>query len=324
MSKDLLYRPDLSYDKSYHTDGTIYSITDDDDINGSLQEDHFLNRLDTLDELRQEIISKLPVVPDDLLKVFLPPFISINDLLKDIIEEEKKKPQPPKPEPEPDPDPIPYPEPMPDPDPIPGTLPPDDPFGIEIDIYIGVNPQIIPEDEEVENTYKWDITDIIDDYLKKFNDVLDKYLVNVMTSLSLSEHSNLKLIATKDLKNKDLSHVSDYLTKSKIGLNQQLKLYYKMFDMDESIFHLRSVKVAKEQLKRYKKNKRIQDSNALTKSANDLLKESIMVAEKKYEENFYGLYKYLNSSVILFNECTNTTVKQKQALILLNNKEREK
>ena len=149
-------------------------------------------------------------------------------------------------------------------------------------------------------------------------------MVNVMTSLSLSKHSSLKIITTKNLEDENLSHVTDYLTKSKISLRQQLKLYCKMFDMDETIFHIRSVKVAKEQKKRYNKNTRIKDENALTKSANDLLRESIMVAEKKYEENFYGLYKYLNSSVILFNECTNTTIKQKQALVLINNKEREK
>jgi hypothetical protein len=165
---------------------------------------------------------------------------------------------------------------------------------------------------------------VLEDYIIKFNEVIDKYMVNVVTTLSLSDYSSLKLITTKQLQDTNLSHVTDYLTKSQIGLKQQLKLYHKIYSIDETIFHIRSIKVANEQRKRYKTNKKLKDVNAITKSANDLLRESNMVAQKKYEENFYGLYKYLNSSVILFNECTNTTIKQKQALVLVNNKEREK
>lgn len=322
MAKDLLYRPDLSYDKSYYTDGKLHDVNEDTNINSQESTDNLNNRLDNIDDLLKDIISKLPIVPSDLLDVFLPPFLVVNDVLKDLIDN-RPKPNP-IPEPsEPKPTPVPKPTEEIDPNLPPGTVPPD-PFGIEEDIIIDVKVPEIPIGDVIEREYVLDLLDVLQDYIIKFNNVIDKYMVNVMTSLSLSKHSSLKIITTKNLEDENLSHVTDYLTKSKISLRQQLKLYCKMFDMDETIFHIRSVKVAKEQKKRYNKNTRIKDENALTKSANDLLRESIMVAEKKYEENFYGLYKYLNSSVILFNECTNTTIKQKQALVLINNKEREK
>lgn len=321
MSKDLLYRPDLSYEKSYYTDGKKYDFNQEQDNINNDSSTHLNNRLDNIKDILDDIISKLPAIPTDLLNTFLPSFIVINDVLKDLIDNKDDIPT------------ITYPEspeiipinpptetnPIPDPDKVPS-----DPFGIEDDIYIDIKPGDIDTEKEIERQYTYDLLDILHDYIIKYNNVLDKYIINVMTSLSLSEHSNLKVIATKDLDDTNLSHVTDYLTKSKISLKQQLRLYYKMFDTDETIFHIRSSKIAKEQLKRYKSNEKLKDENALTKSANDLLRESILVAEKKYEENFYGLYKYLNSSVILFNECTNTTIKQKQALVLLNNKEREK
>lgn len=322
MAKDLLYRPDLSYDKSYYTEGDIYNFNEDQNINSQDHTDHLLNRFENINDLLQEIISKLPAIPTDLLDVFLPPFITVNDVLKDFINNPNKIPT------------------IPDINdeikvtPIPGitvdisdpesTEIPDDPFGIEDDIYIDIKVQEIPEEDVIEREYVLDLIDILEDYIIKYNNILDKYIANIMTSLYLSDFNGLKVIATKDLKNEDLSHITDYLTKSKISLRQQLKLYSKMFNMDETIFHIRSVKVVNEQRKRYRTNKKLKDENALTKSANDLLRESILVAEKKYEENFYGLYKYLNSSVILFNECINTTIKQKQALVLINNQEREK
>ena len=323
MAKDLLYRPDLSYEKNYYTDGTVYDFNEDTNINSQDSTDSLNNKLDNINDLLNNITSKLPVIPTDLLEVFLPPFLTVNDVLKDIInkpDDVKPIPIPPYIPPTPIPIPIPPPiDPMPDPD-----LPPPDPFGREEDIYIDVKPGSIPVGDLIDREYIKDLTDVLEDYLVKYNNVLDKYIANVITSLSLSEFSSLDMIATTDLKDKSLSHISDYLIKSKIGLRQQLNLYSKMFDIDETIFHLRSVKIANEQRKRYRTNTKLKDENTLTKSANDLLRESILVAEKKYEENFYGLYKYLNSSVILFNECTNTITKQKQALVLLNNREREK
>ena len=322
MAKDLLYRPDLSYDKSYYTDGNLYNSNIDENLNDREPIDGLYNKLENIDNLLEEIKSKLPVIPDNLLDVFLPSFGVVHDVLKDYIDNPASIPEIPI---EPEHEIIIKPDIelgiIPDPE---GALPPSDPFGIEEDITINIELEDIPTAILIERKYVVDLTDILYDYLIKYNNTLDKYIAEIMTSLSVSDYGSLDMIATKDLKDRNLSHLTDYLTKSKIGLRQQLNLYFKMFDMDETIFHIRSVKVAKEQLKRYKSNKKLKDENLLTKSANDLLRESILVAEKKYEENFYGLYKYLNSSVILFNECTNTITKQKQALVLLNNREREK
>lgn len=322
MAKDLLYRPDLSYDKSYYTDGNLYNSNIDENLNDREPIDGLYNKLENIDNLLEEIKSKLPVIPDNLLDVFLPSFGVVHDVLKDYIDNPASIPEIPI---EPEPEIIIKPDIelgiIPDPE---GALPPSDPFEIEEDITINIELEDIPTASLIERKYVVDLTDILYDYLIKYNNTLDKYIAEIMTSLSVSDYGSLDMIATKDLKDRNLSHLTDYLTKSKIGLRQQLNLYFKMFDMDETIFHIRSVKVAKEQLKRYKSNKKLKDENLLTKSANDLLRESILVAEKKYEENFYGLYKYLNSSVILFNECTNTITKQKQALVLLNNREREK
>lgn len=320
MSKDLLYRPDLSYEKSYYTEGDLFNVNDNTNINSNDLNDDSSNKVDNIKDLQQNIISKLPTIPQDILDVFLPPFLVIKDVLDDLID---NPPIPPQPEPEEMPEPEPIPGVMPDiiyPDPDPDY--PSDPFGKEEDIYVDVEVEVIPEDVIIDIEYRKDMLDILEDYLIKYNNILDKYIANIITSLSVSKHSSLKVLTTKELKDKDLSHVTDYLTKSKITLRQQIKLYKKMFNIDETIFHIRSAKVANEQRKRYRTNKKLKDENTLAKTGNDLLRESIMVAEKKYEENFYGLYKYLNSSVILFNECTSTVIKQKQALVLINNKER--
>ena len=321
MPKDLLYKPNLTYKKNYYTEGNLYS-----DENDTSNEDiyspneNIVNKIDALEEIKNDLLSKLPLVPDSIKDVIKPSIDLIAGIVDDLVNNKDEINK--------------------DKDPGIEILPvypsddkndkdkneddaPSNPFGSEANNTIVIPDKIVDIGEEVEKQYTEDLVDVISDYIKKQNNAVQNYINSILTYASCSNHNNIKNYTSKKISNKNLTHVSDYVTKSKIGLKQQIKLYKKLFTLDETIYHLKAIKVAKEQLKRYKTNERINDINLLTKAANDLLIESRLIAEKKYEENFYGLYKYLNSSVIIFNECMNTLVKQKRSLILLNNEERE-
>lgn len=318
MAKDLLYKPNLSYEKNYYTEGDIYDSSNE--TQESTTQDNILdNKIDRLDELKNEVMSKLPVLPGSIQDIFVPSFSIIDDLIQDLINKKEDFPDDFTDKPES----IPIYKPDTDDENKSDDDVPDNPFGSEEDIYINIPIDDTPIDVVIEKQYTNDLADILEDYLTNYNKAVDNYINSVMTYLSYIETDSIKNYTTLDLSNKNLSHITDYLTKSKIGLNQTVRLTKKLFNVKQTIFHLKAVKIAKEQLKRYKTNNPMEDKNLLTKGANDLLKESILVAEKKYEENFYGLYKYLNSSVILFNECINTISKQKRSQILINNEERE-
>lgn len=321
MPKDLLYKPNLTYEKSYYTEGNLYDI-DNETSNDNLYSSNevLLNKIDSLEEIKGNVLSKLPLIPESIRDVIKPSIDLIGDLVDDLVNskddlEDKDDSTtevipvyPSKDDKNSDKD---------------IDTVPDNPFASESNKTVIIPDKTIDISEEVERQYKEDLVDIIGDYLKKQNSALQNYINALLTYAHYANHNTIKNYTSKTISNKNLTHLTDYITKSKIGLKQQIRLYNKLFTLDETIYHLKAVKVAKEQLKRYKSNERIEDENLLTKSANDLLIESRLVAEKKYEENFYGLYKYLNSSVIIFNECMNTFVKQKRSLILLNNEERE-
>ena len=94
-----------------------------------------------------------------------------------------------------------------------------------------------------------------------------------------------------------------------------------MFHLDETIYHLKSIRVSREQSLRYAaiKPKEVKSSQDIEN--NNILKESLDISQKKYEENLYGLYKYLNSSVILLDESLKTMLKQNKALNNINKDE---
>ena len=324
MAEDMLYKPNLTYSKNYYTEGNLYDNSSNFDDSSNSITNKPVNKIDRLEELRNEILNKLPMMPEDVVDAFLPPFYIINGIVQDLQNNKDNLPT------------------LPDKEEsevivIPGSDDddsndesnlgevPDNPFDIEKeDGFINIKIEEVPKDIELEVEYISDLTDIIKDYLEKYNAVYDTYINGALSFYSLSNHKDIKNIETKDLtKNTNLSHVSDFVTKSNISVKQKVRLANKMFDLDETIFHIRATKVANELRKRYYSNEKLEDKNILTKGANDLLKESRIISQKKYEENFYALYKYLNSSVIIFNECIGAVVKQKRALITLNNEERE-
>lgn len=320
MPKDLLYKPNLTYEKNYYTEGDLYNSTEDTVTNNNNNSsDNVINKIDKLEELKDNVLSKLPLLPNSIQQVIKPSIDKIGEVIDDLVNKKDEFEEIIKPiinvipvhpsddkDKEPDYDDV-----------------PDNPYKSEANNTIHIPSKDVDIEVVIEQQYKKDLVDILEDYLNKQNVAMQNYINGIFTYAAYSENTNLKNFTSKTVSDKNLTHVTDYITKSKIGLKQQIRLFNKLFTLDETIYHLRAVKVAKEQLKRYKSNKRLEDKNLLTKSANDLLIESRLVAEKKYEENFYGLYKYLNSSVIIFNECMNVYTKQKRSLILLNNEERE-
>ena len=324
MAEDMLYKPNLTYSKNYYTEGNLYDNSSNFDDSSSSITNKPADKIDRLEELRNEILNKLPMMPEDIVDAFLPPFYIINGIVQDLQNNKDNLPTLPDKEeseviviPGSDDDDS-------DDESILGEVP-DNPFDIEKeDGFINIKIEEVPKDIELEVEYISDLTDIIKDYLEKYNAVYDNYINGALSFYSLSNHKDIKNIETKDLiKNTNLSHVSDFVTKSNILVEQKVRLANKMFDLDETIFHIRATKVANELRKRYYSNEKMEDKDILTKGANDLLKESRIISQKKYEENFYALYKYLNSSVIIFNECIGAVVKQRRALITLNNEERE-
>ena len=62
------------------------------------------------------------------------------------------------------------------------------------------------------------------------------------------------------------------------------------------------------------------DNNFNEAISNKILGQSRIIYDKKYKQNFFNLYKYLNSSVILLNECFNMYLSEAQAKIILKEK----
>lgn len=321
MSKDLLYKPELGYKKDYYTEGNLYDETKDQ--LDSDDEGQSLGKEEIIDELLNGITDQLKFLPDQIVNIYFPPYIGMKyeyEKLKneykdsDFNEEDddNKKPNPP----DYDND---------DSDVDLGDVP-DDLFDRVDDVYIDIIDPVSDPAKIIKDSYYVNFLDIYEDYLNKVKIALTNYIFTTIQTVSqgLKDTSELIDYATIDLNNKNLSHLSDYIVKSDIIVGQTLRLHRKMFNVDETILHIKNIRLSKEQAIRYNSIPEMKQETYLDVDSNVLLKESIRVAEKKYEENFYALYKYLNSSVILLDESLKTIIKQDKAKIIINkNEERD-
>ena len=98
----------------------------------------------------------------------------------------------------------------------------------------------------------------------------------------------------------------------------QIFCHKKLFDMDETILHLKQIKVASAYIERYYGESKQGDNSDLASLSNAILDNSKKLADRKYNENYYALYKYLNSDVILFNESLKNLTQQMRSFSIID------
>lgn len=302
MSKDLLYQPQIGYKKSYYTEGEFDDASTQQIKQVPISERPIVPQIDNLIDTIDNNLKWVPVV---IKETYLSPYIALKEEYKRVSTIE-------------DPEDTTY-----EPTVIDSTLPdddfPPDPFAKGTDVYINIKDPLGKKAKVATYKYKYDFLDVYKDYLEKVSTSIQNYLYSTLAALNLTDkNQDLESYATVDVNNKDLYHLSDYLTKSSISFDQTVRLHKKMFDMDSTILHVRGIRLSEKLIERYYDIEKLDNDNDLAVSSNVILTESKRIADKKYKENFYALYKYLNSSVILMSESTQMLLKQNKSILTIN------
>lgn len=323
MAKDLLYKPELGYKQDYYTEGTLYDETKDQ--LDSDDEGQSLGKEELIDQLLNEIDNQIKFLPDQILNIYFPPYLGMKYEYINLKNEYKDSSSNNEDDDSNNSNSN-YPDyTIDDTDNSNDDLF-DDLFDRADDVYIDIKDPISDPVQIIKDSYYVNFLDVYQDYLDKVKIAITNYIFTTIQTVSqgIKDNSEILDYSTKDLNNKNLSHLSDYIIKSDIIIGQTMRLHKKMFDVDETILHIKNIRLSKEQALRYNAIPEMKQNIYLDVDSNILLKESIRVAEKKYEENFYSLYKYLNSSVILLDESLKTIIRQDKAKVIINkNEERD-
>lgn len=317
---DILYRPNLDYEKNYETEGSFQSDTNTSTAQPSESKttglDKIKNKLLRIDNL-------LSALPDDIANA-LKPVVKGAKYIYNQIDPEKY-----------DDDYVnsdssviitPTGTPVTSPDATNSegnnTGEPDGIFSDLIplvDVKVNKKKPVDAINEEYYNT----IASILEDFLNKLQVCLNKYFSKITISSKESGVTNMKQLVSKynikttDLENKNLYHVADTVVKTQIARDQKLRLYKKLFSLTETTSHVRACQIAKELRTRYYDEEKVSNDEILDLVQNTMLSDSKQIYDKKYKENLQNLYKYLNSSVILIDECLMMFIQEVMAKMIL-------
>lgn len=179
-----------------------------------------------------------------------------------------------------------------------------------------------PNYELIESIYKTDLVNVFKHYFVNLEKTLNNFSVELLLITNSAGITDLTILNNKyeghtlDL-SKDLYALSDYIIKSQIVRDQQTRLASKLFTPQETMYKIKSLKVAADLKKRYEEIEYKPNKNFDSLIQNDILSQSKFVYEKKYKENLLNLYKYLNSTVILINDNLMSYLKEVEAKALL-------
>lgn len=318
---DILYRPDLSYEKNYDSTKTFINNTTDttDDDTPTLPDKTPLDvTKDNVDSI-EKIINALP---PDLGKLVEKPIAGVKDIIDKIDPEEY------------DPDYNPTDEVIVI---TPGTGKPSTGGDSDSDIDSGIPDDVFSDDipfvdvkvvktdivEKIKKTYDNEIVSIIADYTSKMKNKIMNYLTKITVIAMESGINNTASlgkpynVVTTTIKDKNVYHMADQIIRSQIVRDQKMRLFKKMYSPDQTISHIRSCRVSRDLRDRYYSASTVDSKTYLDVNQNLMLDATRKAYDQKHYENLTNLYKYLNSSVILMDECLSMAIQEAQAKAIL-------
>jgi hypothetical protein len=171
----------------------------------------------------------------------------------------------------------------------------------------------------VRDTYIHDTIDLKEDYLKKLQTIMQKYLqemIMIMAETGIGKIEDLTKPydgSAVSILNKNLQHLGDYVVRSQIVREQKIRLFKKTHNIDQTMMHMRAWHAAQKQRERYYAEEYGDSENYLNTQSNSLLRESRARYDKKYNHTLYDMYKYLNASVMIIDDTLNMSLKESQA-----------
>ena len=223
---NILYRPELGYDKNYDTTGTYVTENIEQDSTPSQQSTTIEELINSIERLE----SAAGILPQDMQEIIKKPLSAIKHVIGDV-DGDGNKPDGPsykiqyKPK---------HPE-----DVRPDDDFPDNIFTTDADpfnVIVGESNKI----KVIQKTYEYDLVSIITDYIDKLEQSVSKYTKTVMSTFKGLDASNYNKVTSNynlscsevDI---DYKHLSDIIVRSQVAKKLKIRMYNKHFGIDKTI-----------------------------------------------------------------------------------------
>lgn len=165
--------------------------------------------------------------------------------------------------------------------------------------------------DKINRKYYKGVYSISNSYLDKIKSVLSNYNVNLISAIPIKDLGILEKPYTLSYDQLveqlgvEKGHLSDFLVKTEKVRHQKERMLHKLFNDEKSLVLIKKCELSRSLLCRYydkaKTGDFLQDS---------ILMQQIKGEEERLDQNINQLYRYLNSSVVLTDECLSLYLKE--------------
>ena len=198
----------------------------------------------------------------------------------------------------------------------PGISPGDD----DDDIFAPSSPFIvtyptIDNVEVIKMEYVKNIYDLYSYYTDKLQGVIGRF-INGLFVAYMGTESDAQLaflnnkITMSDVEgiDKDLKHIIDACLRSEIIGSNKISFCENMFSLESSLYHCKNFKASYELRLRYAEIEKQKGFDKYSSDSNTILRGMENIYDKKYDNAYINLYKYLNSSTQVLEDSFNTLI----------------
>ena len=184
--------------------------------------------------------------------------------------------------------------------------------------------ETIDEVERMEMEYTKNLAEVIHHYTSKLLKIISNFYFHKLSAFSSVKTEQDVAFIINDITSNNCStsdqlrHLMDSALRNEvIGFN---KLHFSLntFSLESTLYHLKNFAAVQELRLRYAEIEKLENNEIVDSTSNNILNGTRAMYDKKYDLAYTNLYKYLNGSLNILEDCLKTlsaSTKSRETLI---------
>ena len=184
--------------------------------------------------------------------------------------------------------------------------------------------EVIDEVEKMKMEYIKNLAEVIHHYTSNLKDLILEFFMNKLSALcSATDAQDISFIVNEITENNcstsdQLRHLMDSALRNEVISTNKLHFSLNTFSLESTLYHLKNFNAVQELRLRYAEIEKLENNEMVDSTSNNILNGVRDMYDKKYDLAYINLYKYLNGSLNILEDCLRTmeaSTKSRETLI---------
>ena len=184
--------------------------------------------------------------------------------------------------------------------------------------------ETIDEIEKMDMEYTKNLAEVIHHYTSNLLNIISNFYFHKLSALSSVKTEQDVAFIINDITSDNCStsdqlrHLMDSALRNEVVGSNKLHFSLNTFSLESTLYHLKNFSAVQELRLRYAEIEKLENNEIVDSTSNNILNGIRTMYDKKYDLAYTNLYKYLNGSLNILEDCLktlSTSTKSRETLI---------